>query len=324
MKIQNLEFESNLFLAPLAGYTDLPFRIICERYGCQLTYTEMVNAKALCYDDKNTFKMLDAAGQKEKVAVQIFGSEPHFMGEAAKILTQMGRFDIIDINMGCPVPKVVKNGEGSALMKEPAKASRIVKEVKKSTHLPVTVKIRKGWDGSHINAVEFAVLMEKSGADAVTVHGRTREEYFSGKADWDIIKKVKDSLKVPVIGNGDVISFKDKEDMIVKTGCDAVMIGRGAVGNPFIFLDAKGESPQVTTYEKISTMINHYKIAIDILGERLACLHMRKHINAYLKGIPDSNKIKNTINTITDTEKVVQILTGFGETLTNERNNTII
>ena len=235
MKIGNFETPGNVFLAPMAGVTDLPFRLICKQFEASLLYTEMINAKAVCYEDKNTFDMLLVEDEEKPVAVQIFGSEPGFMAEAARTLTELNRFEIIDINMGCPAPKVVKAGDGSALMKDPKLAYEIVNKVKAATNLPVTVKFRKGWDEQSINALEFGKLMQEAGADAVTLHGRTREQYYSGTADWEIIKELKEKLTIPVIANGDITSFEAAERILDITKADALMIGRGAQGNPFIF-----------------------------------------------------------------------------------------
>ena len=228
MKIGNFETNGNVFLAPMAGVTDLPFRLICKQHNASLLYTEMINAKAVCYEDKKTFEMLLVEEEEKPVVVQIFGNEPEFMAEATKILTKLNRFCAIDINMGCPAPKVVKSGDGSALMKTPKLAFEIASIVKSSTNLPVTVKFRKGWDEKNINAIEFGKLMQEAGVDAVTLHGRTREQYYSGKADWDIIRELKETLDIPVIANGDINSFEAAESILKHTGADALMIGRGA------------------------------------------------------------------------------------------------
>lgn len=323
----NIKIGSNTYydviaiLAPMAGFTDLPYRYMCEKYGCNLTFTEMINAKALCYEDEKTFSMLDIDGQSKYVGVQIFGSEVEYMGKAASILSSMNRFCHIDINMGCPAPKIVKNGDGSALMKNPKLASQIVQEVKKYSSIPVTVKIRKGYDENNVNAVEFAKLMQDSGADAITVHGRTRAQYYSGVADWDIIKKVKENLTIPLIGNGDVKAPQDVQKMMEYTNCDAVLIGRAAQGNPFIFSNineyfAKGTYTNISDVEKIKVASMHYDMAIKKFGENVAVREMRKQLNCYLKGIRNSCSIKNEINTQTDYKKVLEILDEFAQNLT--------
>lgn len=322
IKIGSNTYENLIaILAPMAGFTDLPYRRICEEYGCNLTFTEMINAKALCYEDEKTFSMLDTTGQSKYVGVQIFGSEVEYMGKAAKILSSMNRFCHIDINMGCPAPKIVKNGDGSALMKNPKLASQIVQEVKKYSNIPVTVKIRKGYDDNNINAVEFAKQMQDSGADAITIHGRTRQQYYSGVADWDIIKKVKENITIPLIGNGDIKTPQDAEKMMEYTNCDAVLIGRAAQGNPFIFSNInqyfeKGAYNNVADSEKIKVAIKHYIMAINNFGEHIAVREMRKQLNCYLKGIKNSCSIKNEINTKTDYKKVVEILDEFAQNLT--------
>ncbi|MEF9991511.1 MAG: tRNA dihydrouridine synthase DusB, partial [Peptostreptococcaceae bacterium] len=224
MKIGNVILDNKVFLSPMAGVTDLPFRLICKEQDCGMLYTEMINAKALCYDDQNTKKMLKIEEEEHPVAVQIFGSDPGFMGGAAEILNEYPN-EILDINMGCPAPKVIKNGDGSALMKNPKLAEEVLKAVVQKSKKPVTLKIRKGWDDNSINAVEIAKIAEASGISALAIHGRTREQYYSGKADWDIIAKIKENINIPVIGNGDVFEVEDAINMINKTNCDAIMIG---------------------------------------------------------------------------------------------------
>ena len=234
MKIGKLELENNVFLAPMAGVTDLPFRILCKEMGCGLVYSEMVSAKGILYDNKNTTELLEIDSKERPVAVQLFGSDPEILGAMAKKIEQYP-IDIIDVNMGCPAPKIVKNGEGSCLMKTPELVGRIVKSLVESQSKPVTIKFRKGFDDDHVNAVEIAKIAEANGASAVAVHGRTREQYYSGKADWDIIKQVKEAVNIPVIGNGDVFTPQDAKNLLEHTGCDAIMVGRGAQGNPWIF-----------------------------------------------------------------------------------------
>lgn len=322
MKIGNFETPGNVFLAPMAGVTDLPFRLICKQFEASLLYTEMINAKAVCYEDKNTFDMLLVEDEEKPVAVQIFGSEPGFMAEAARTLTELNRFEIIDINMGCPAPKVVKAGDGSALMKDPKLAFEIVNKVKAATKLPVTVKFRKGWDEQSINALEFGKLMQEAGADAVTLHGRTREQYYSGTADWEIIKELKEKLTIPVIANGDITSFEAAERILDITKADALMIGRGAQGNPFIFKEVNDymESAilpkEISPKLKIDTAISHYKLALKYKTQHKAVTEMRKHLGWYLKGLKNSARIKDHINKMYEPSDVINALTEYAQSLT--------
>ena len=316
MKIGNVTLDNKVFLSPMAGVTDLPFRLICKEQDCGMLYTEMINAKALCYDDQNTKKMLKIEEEEHPVAVQIFGSDPAFMGGAAEILNEYPN-EILDINMGCPAPKVIKNGDGSALMKNPKLAEEVLKSVVKNSKKPVTLKIRKGWDDNNINAVEIAKIAEASGISALAIHGRTREQYYSGKADWDIIAKIKENINIPVIGNGDVFEVEDAINMINKTKCDAIMIGRGAQGNPWIFKRINhymktGEIlPEPTGEEKINAALKHLKLAIDEHGEYVAVREMRKHIAWYLKGLRGSAKLRDEINKIESYEEVVNKLRDY-------------
>lgn len=316
MKIGNVTLDNKVFLSPMAGVTDLPFRLICKEQECGMLYTEMINAKALCYDDQNTKKMLKIEEEEHPVAVQIFGSDPAFMGGAAEILNEYPN-EILDINMGCPAPKVIKNGDGSALMKNPKLAEEVLKSVVKNSKKPVTLKIRKGWDDNNINAVEIAKIAEASGISALAIHGRTREQYYSGKADWDIIAKIRESINIPVIGNGDVFEVEDAINMINKTNCDAIMIGRGAQGNPWIFKRINhymktGEIlPEPTGEEKINTALKHLKLAIDEDGEYVAVREMRKHIAWYLKGLRGSARLRDEINKIESYEEVVNKLRDY-------------
>ena len=322
MRIGNFETLGNVFLAPMAGVTDLPFRLICKQFEASLLYTEMINAKAVCYEDKNTFDMLLVEDEEKPVAVQIFGSEPGFMAEAARTLTELNRFEIIDINMGCPAPKVVKAGDGSALMKDPKLAYEIVNKVKAATKLPVTVKFRKGWDEQSINALEFGKLMQEAGADAVTLHGRTREQYYSGTADWEIIKELKEKLSIPVIANGDITSFEAAERILDITKADALMIGRGAQGNPFIFKEVNDymESAilpkEISPKLKIDTAISHYKLALKYKTQHKAVTEMRKHLGWYLKGLKNSARIKDHINKMYEPSDVINALTEYAQSLT--------
>lgn len=316
MKIGNLNLDNRVFLSPMAGVTDLPFRLICKEQDCGMLYTEMVNAKALCYDDQNTKKMLKIEEEEHPVAIQIFGSDPEYMGGAAKILNSYPN-EILDINMGCPAPKVVKNGDGSALLKNPELAAKVLKAVVGKSEKPVTLKIRKGWDDTCINAVEIAKIAEDCGISAIAIHGRTREQYYSGKADWDIIRQVKENVSIPVIGNGDVFEVEDAINMLNQTNCDAIMIGRGAQGNPWIFKRINhymqtGEIlPEPTLEEKINTAKKHLKLAVEEHGEYVAVREMRKHIAWYLKGLRNSARVRDEINKIESYEEVVNKLESY-------------
>ena len=313
MKIGNVQLDNEVFLSPMAGVTDLPFRTICKEKGCGMLYTEMINAKALCYDDENTKKMLRMEKDEHPVAVQIFGSDPEFMGKAASIMNQYPN-EILDINMGCPAPKVVKNGDGSALMRNPKLAAEVLSAVVKNSEKPVTLKIRKGWDDDCINAVEIAKIAQECGISALAIHGRTREQFYSGKADWDIIAEIKQAIDIPVIGNGDVFEVQDAVNLLEKTKCDAIMIGRGAQGNPWIFNRINhymktGEIlPEPTLEEKITTAIKHMNLAVAEHGDYVAVREMRKHIGWYLKGLKNSAKYRDQINKITDYKEVIVML----------------
>ncbi|EHI97081.1 TIM-barrel protein, nifR3 family [Clostridium sp. DL-VIII] len=319
MKIGNLTFENNIFLAPMAGVTDISFRGLCKEMGCGLVYTEMVSAKALYYGSENTQALLRIADEEKPVAAQIFGREPEIMADICeKYLNSREDICIIDINMGCPAPKIVKNGEGSALMMEPDLAYQIVKAIKKVSTKPVTVKFRKGFDDDNVNAVEFAKGMEQAGVDAIAVHGRTRKQMYQGVADWDIIKKVKDSVSIPVIGNGDVFSANDAIKLKRLTNCDGIMVARGSQGNPWIFKQIvkalKGEQiEEISNKEKIEMCLKHYALALKYDGEFKAIREMRKHASWYLKGLPRSAEIKNVINSQSDSKEVIRILKKYKE-----------
>ena len=313
MNIGTVSLDNRVFLSPMAGVTDLPFRLICKQKGCGMLYTEMINAKALCYNDENTKKMTKIEDEEHPIAIQIFGSEPEYMGRATEILNSHPN-EILDINMGCPAPKVVKNGDGSALMRNPKLAEEVMRAVVENSTKPVTLKIRKGWDDQSINAVEIAKIAEQSGISAVAIHGRTREQYYSGKADWDIIKEIKDAISIPVIGNGDVFEIEDAINMLEKTNCDAIMIGRGAQGNPWIFnrinhyMETGEILPKPTAEEKINTAIEHMKLAVEEHGEYVAVREMRKHIGWYIKGLKNSARYRDEINKLTDSEGVIMKL----------------
>ena len=295
-----MEEDIKLYLAPLAGITDKSFRRLCRECGAALVYTEMVSAKALWYGDRKTEQLLVTCPEEQPVAFQIFGSEPEVMSHAADLLDLRENI-LIDVNMGCPVPKVVKNGDGSALMKDPDKAGRIIEAMVAKTKKPVTAKIRSGWDKEHVNAVEMARVLEAAGAAMVCVHARTREQYYGGKADWDIIARVRMAVKIPVIGNGDVLSRADAHRMAHQTGVGHVMIGRGALGNPWVF--SQNGSPSLN--ERASMFLRHAKLAVEDKGEHIAVLEMRKHAGWYFKGLPGSARLRARVNRISSLTALV-------------------
>lgn len=313
LRIGSLKLDNPFLLAPLAGITDAPMRRLCHRQGAALTYTEMVSCKGMWYGDRNTGKLLYTYRDEQPVGYQIFGHEPEVMAYAAREISSMpGK--LIDINFGCPVPKIVKNGEGSALLKNPDLIYDIVAAVVKNTDKPVTAKIRTGWDKGSINVVEVAHAISAAGASAIAVHARTREQYYSGKADWSMIASVKRAVDIPVIGNGDVTDGKAAISMMDETGCDLVMIGRGALGNPWIFREAlaawRGEEIplQPSKDEKKAMMISHLEDLTELKGEYAAVREMRKHVGWYLKGVPGAAAFRGMVNNITDSNELIKAI----------------
>lgn len=295
MKIGNVELENNVFLAPMAGITDLAFRKICKSYGAGLVYTEMVSSKGLFYKDEKTALLTASEEFERPVAVQIFGSDPDILASAAEKLSKEA--DIIDINMGCPAPKVVKNDDGSKLMLNLELVDKITKKVVEASSVPVTVKTRKGWDENHTSALEIAKICESNGVAAIAIHGRTRDQFYSGKADWNIIKEVKENVKIPVIGNGDVTDYESAKALFEETNCDAIMIGRGAIGNPWIFKSILDKQNYIPSKEELFEVIkNHYENLVELKGEYVAVREMRKHISYYIKGIPNATEMRRRIN----------------------------
>lgn len=312
-RIGDVTVPNRTVLGPMAGVTDLPFRVLCKEQGAGLLYTEMVSAKAITYHNKNTRHLLEKDPSEHPVAVQLFGSEPDVVAEGAAMIED-DTFDIFDLNMGCPVPKVVNNGEGSALMKDPDLAAAIVSALVKRVHKPVTVKIRKGFDDNHLNAVEFAKRMESAGVSAIAVHARTREQYYSGSADWDLIRRVKEAVRVPVIGNGDVTDARSAKRMLEETGCDGVMTARAARGNPWIFreinqfLDSGKIPPRPTPEETAEMILRHAKMIVEYKGEKTGIREMRKHVSWYTAGMRNSSGIRRRVNeteTLADLEALI-------------------
>ncbi len=316
LRIGNVQLENSYILGPMAGVTDLPFRLLCKEQGAGLVCMEMVSAKGILYNNKNTESLLEIHPEEMPASLQLFGSDPKIVSEMAKRIEERP-FAILDINMGCPVPKVVKNGEGSALMKNPKLVFELVSAVVKAIEKPVTVKIRKGFDDDHINAVEIAKIIEEAGAAAVAVHGRTREQYYSGKADWDIIRQVKEAVTIPVIGNGDVNSGEKAIAMRERTGCDGIMIARGAQGNPWIFselleYERSGTLPPRPSVEEIKkTMLRHARLQLKFKGDFIGMREMRKHVAWYTKGIHGAARFRELINKVETYEELENILTSL-------------
>lgn len=316
MRIGNVTTENNVFLAPMAGVSDSSFRRICRRYGAGMVYSEMISAKGLYYNDKKTAELMHITDEERPCAIQIFGSDADIMAEVIPKVME-AKPDIIDINMGCPMPKIVNNGDGSALLCAPEKIGEIVRKVSNVSPVPVTVKIRKGWDKNSVNAIETAKIIEANGAAAVTVHGRTRDEFYGGVADWDIIKAVKDTVSIPVIGNGDIKTAQDAKRMFDYTNCDAIMIGRGSEGNPFIFrqINEYLETGEVTfnptPHDRLLQMTEHLKMLVETKGESRGVKEARKHIAWYIKGLKGASRLKGEIFKISDFATIHHCLTEY-------------
>ena len=315
LKIGNVMLKNNILLAPMAGITDLPFRVICEKFEPGLVFSEMVSSKAIFYGDEKTKKLMNLEGEKRPVAIQIFGSSAEAMGYAAKYVSKIA--DIVDINMGCPAPKVVKNGDGSKLLLDLKKAKEIMEVVVKNASIPVTLKFRKGWDSQNIVATEIAKIAEEVGISAITIHGRTRAEYYAGTADLEIIKKVKDTVNIPVIGNGDVVDEKSAKEMFEKTGVDGIMIGRGAFGNPWIFekiryyLETGDKLADESNLPKLEIIKEHLNLEIKEKGEIIAIKEFRKHLAAYSKNMPNASSFRSQINRIESRKELEKVLDDF-------------
>ncbi|MBR4953959.1 MAG: tRNA dihydrouridine synthase DusB [Oscillospiraceae bacterium] len=317
MNIGNVEINGKLFLAPMAGVTDIAFRKICRDKGAAFVVTEMISAKALSFNDKKTFDLMRLLPDEHPAAVQIFGHEPEIMAEAAQRVHEETGCEIVDINMGCPVGKIATNGDGSGLMKTPELARDIIEKCVKAAPCPVTVKFRKGWDKGSVNAVEFGQMCEEAGASAICVHGRTRSQMYEGKADWDIIRDVKKAVKIPVIANGDIWEAADCEHILRYTGCDGAMIGRGVFGNPWIFeqgnaaIEGKEIPPLPPLAERVDTAVRQITLSAELKGERLACLEARRHMAWYLRGVAHSGYFKSEIVKVETLADVLRIAEGI-------------
>ncbi|MEL7649690.1 MAG: tRNA dihydrouridine synthase DusB [Sedimentibacter sp.] len=320
LKIGNIQLNTNVVLAPMAGVTDLTYRTICKEMGAGLVYTEMVSAKGLYYKDIKTRQLMKINQKNRPVSLQIFGSDPDIMAYVVEnYINQREDIDIIDVNMGCPAPKIVKNGDGSALMKSPVLAGEIINKIKKVSTKPLTAKIRAGWDADSINAVEFAKILEFNGADMIAVHGRTREQFYTGRADYNIIKEVKQNIQIPVVGNGDIYTPQDALKMMEFTNCDAVMVGRGILGNPWLImntvkaLEGKSDFYEPSLHERIEMIKRHAAMLVQELDEKVAILEMRKFAAWYLKGMKNSSETRSSINRITKADDLFNVLNDYME-----------